>query len=768
MNSVIKLPLAKFTPPATAIKVNEREGWFTIDFANINDAMRKPDAPKTVQTPTEKPARIPPRWTGEDHPPFDCVHRGEKRRTGQCVTCSSRKPVSIFQCTIKGECSYEHRASEKTVAQCSMCLDKHEPTDATTIPASLAHAKPDEIASAPSAWKWAVGITTAPRAKPTLDVTAASVIESGFPAFHVFAEPDTAIGPIAATGTVHHRVTRFGAFGNYIAALRDLLDAHPDADALLLVQDDTILAGQGLAAWLEKSWPAEPMACLSLYTAEPYSLPHAGWGKRLDWIWGACAIAWKPDAARAFLESNEVALWEKQSGIDVLIGHYATAAGLPVYYPSPSLAQHVGHTSTVWPSSLAIGARRSTTFIGYNSAALARLDLTAKPLEVVAPVIRTPAPAGEVRIAPDEGVTLITCTGDRPRSFRLLERWMERQTYGGPIQWLVVDDGQVPTVMHRGQHHIRRKPSDGDALPSMNMNLLAALPHINRPNVLIIEDDDYYPDDYVRQMLEWLREHEIVGQSRGLHYHLEKKAWMQAREDDFASLCRTGMRTYLLEQLGCAAYVNDVAVDTRLWKNTGAKKLLVPEPTVAARCVSIKGVPGRRGYTWDKIRSWQSDRNGYKLREWIGEDAEHYERLHDPIGRVIVYTTLFPGEPAPSPQSLDTADKGTGYVVFTDREKVDYPWKPIKSESGADDQWRWRVLTHLMFAKADWTVYVEPGVRMPSSPHKMIASLIAKHGEQYGYELPGVLVRRNDAALAAVNHQWAATKERPQEVVRVA
>lgn len=39
-------------------------------------------------------------------------------------------------------------------------------------------------------------------------------------------------------------------------------------------------------------------------------------------------------------------------------------------------------------------------------------------------------------------MTLITPTGVRPKAWSICERLMARQTYDGPVQWVIVDDGQ--------------------------------------------------------------------------------------------------------------------------------------------------------------------------------------------------------------------------------------------------------------------------------------------------------------------------------------
>ena len=64
--------------------------------------------------------------------------------------------------------------------------------------------------------RWAVGVTTAPRPRPTLERTLQGLRRAGWPECHVFDD-----------------ARRAGAWANWIAALGTLLARHPRADAAL-------------------------------------------------------------------------------------------------------------------------------------------------------------------------------------------------------------------------------------------------------------------------------------------------------------------------------------------------------------------------------------------------------------------------------------------------------------------------------------------------------------------------------------------------------
>jgi hypothetical protein len=55
---------------------------------------------------------------------------------------------------------------------------------------------------------------------------------------------------------------------------------------------------------------------------------------------------------------------EGKADIDVLIGEWAENLGLKVWYPLPSLVQHIGNTSTIWTGASLSGLRQSPNFAG--------------------------------------------------------------------------------------------------------------------------------------------------------------------------------------------------------------------------------------------------------------------------------------------------------------------------------------------------------------------------------------------------------------------
>lgn len=226
--------------------------------------------------------------------------------------------------------------------------------------------------------KWSVGITTAPRTIETLTECLASVIESGWTP-RIFAEPESPIPDIADSCPITWRSDQAGPWVNTYLGLQEMLARDPDADAYVLIQDDVVLAtneNKTIREYLESAlWPEEKCGFVSLYTNRKYSLknPTYGWNK-LDgkWVWGACAIVWPKESLIQFLSTIGIK-WRmpgfaRNNGwrnIDTAIGVWQKRYKRSAYFCVPSLAQHIGGTSTIWSKKAkASGDRRARYFYG--------------------------------------------------------------------------------------------------------------------------------------------------------------------------------------------------------------------------------------------------------------------------------------------------------------------------------------------------------------------------------------------------------------------
>jgi len=234
-------------------------------------------------------------------------------------------------------------------------------------------------------------------------------------------------------------------------------------------------------------------------------------------------------------------------------------------------------------------------------------------------------------------ITLITPTRDRPEAFALCEKYMARQTYTGPKQWIVVDDGDVPAKTTMGQVHVRRPVSSSPN--TLAPNLLEAIKHIDPSSeaIFFFEDDDWYSPVYIEGLLPHLKGREIVGLGCHRYYNVSTRQWAIYKNTLHAGLCVTvivpSMLDWLTQSCNGAIAGNDPWVDLRLWCAYSQypyrkhNSCVLPNSGLS---VGIKRMPGRNGLgnghgigdpNWFFI---DIDKDAELLRDWIGDDAREY------------------------------------------------------------------------------------------------------------------------------------------------
>ncbi|MCA9043337.1 MAG: hypothetical protein KDA69_03400 [Planctomycetaceae bacterium] len=168
------------------------------------------------------------------------------------------------------------------------------------------------------------------------------------------------------------RTPQLGARGNYYRTIEDVLTKHPEADALMLVQDDCIWPGElPVREYLEQSlWPTEGHCLVSAWCCADDTSPTAGWNRySATWRYGAVTFILPRATAELFVSDRQI----QQSflganavhgGISGLLGEWASANDIPVFFPTPSLVQHIGDISTIWENARAVGVRHASRFLG--------------------------------------------------------------------------------------------------------------------------------------------------------------------------------------------------------------------------------------------------------------------------------------------------------------------------------------------------------------------------------------------------------------------
>lgn len=286
--------------------------------------------------------------------PHPCRHLGAQTGEQPCRTCRGSVRQKIFQC-------HHPRHQSTTIQQCRRCRDyKPRPPSQNVA-------------------RWAVGMTTAPRAVSTLNRTLRSLRRAGWTErVHLFAEAGTRTwaarlsgGPLAI---IHRKKPSLGAWPNFFLGLQELYLRQPDADAYLMVQDDVVFCS-GLRDYLEKNlWPkGGRTGVVSLHTPS-HLAPENGSGffhANLGWsAWGAQAMIFPNAAARSFLSDPKV-IEHRQKGIldgtknvDSVIGDWCARTKHQFWMHAPSLTEHIGAASTLWPKLGLRGKRSSADFPG--------------------------------------------------------------------------------------------------------------------------------------------------------------------------------------------------------------------------------------------------------------------------------------------------------------------------------------------------------------------------------------------------------------------
>ena len=164
-----------------------------------------------------------------------------------------------------------------------------------------------------------------------------------------------------------------GAWPNHYLSLFELTMRAPDADAYLIMQDDALIYdGENVREYLEQAlWPGDRLPIVSLYCARPYTAKRFGWHRyRRSWVWGALAFVFPRPTAQMYLRDRATCQhrWRSKTGglsqIDVMVGRWARRRGIPVWFPTPSLVQHIGETSTLSANCPAVGPRVASLFAG--------------------------------------------------------------------------------------------------------------------------------------------------------------------------------------------------------------------------------------------------------------------------------------------------------------------------------------------------------------------------------------------------------------------
>lgn len=203
----------------------------------------------------------------------------------------------------------------------------------------------------------AIAMTIAPRRRPTLHESLASLRGAGFTEdVRLFAEPGTfdhLSRPTDARTIIRDNPSTQGCFHNWRQAITSLL-SETDALWLLVVQDDAVWA-PGSADILREHMVARQdlrTGFLSPYVTDKNAIEAAfvdGWNEcSIGWtFWGALAFCMKRATAEELLRHPRFAQHQGTQQIDAVVSASMLDLDLPSFVLVPSLVDHIGDTSTV-------------------------------------------------------------------------------------------------------------------------------------------------------------------------------------------------------------------------------------------------------------------------------------------------------------------------------------------------------------------------------------------------------------------------------------
>ena len=242
-------------------------------------------------------------------------------------------------------------------------------------------------------------------------------------------------------------------------------------------------------------------------------------------------------------------------------------------------------------------------------------------------------------ICEKNGITVITCTGDRPEVFELCKKWMVQQQVK-PEQWIVVDDGKVPLLIPDCNYvtYIRREPKQSDPKHTMIINFKEAVKYITGDKVIIMEDDEYYSPAYIKTISTLLNNYAIVGIGRNRYYHLFNNTYYEHGNMFHASLAETSFTKEFLSNVINVLNkmsVNDSFLDIKIWDIIFPGKTMQPLPVEIKENISkkwnaiifddnsqplyvgMKGLPGREGIGSGHKGTGALDNGRNILKSWV-------------------------------------------------------------------------------------------------------------------------------------------------------
>jgi glycosyltransferase involved in cell wall biosynthesis len=231
-------------------------------------------------------------------------------------------------------------------------------------------------------------------------------------------------------------------------------------------------------------------------------------------------------------------------------------------------------------------------------------------------------------------IALITPTGGRKAQIHMLSMFMQNQDYNKQVLWVIVDDCTPETTQFIDDKGFKPKWMVIRLYPELHWergqntqarNLLAGIAEAEKYDieaVFIIEDDDYYPPNYLLEMMKRLEGFELAGETKTVYYNVKRLGWSRFNNVKHASLFQIAMKLSVLPLFKKICLQHKKLIDIKLCKQVKNKNLFKAEPMA----IGIKGLKGRAGIGigHSDSRALFEDSSREKLKKLLGKDSEYY------------------------------------------------------------------------------------------------------------------------------------------------
>lgn len=410
---------------------------------------------------------------------------------------------------------------------------------------------PDEMTNIP------VFMTAAPRDRVTQERAIASVRDAGMGALTILAEPATDLVGYHAIEIIQHSEQQ-GQWRNLITALRAGIAS--GAKCFLTMEDDVILHRQTAALLAASEWPSDNCGCLQLYSSERLRKRYHRGGRSklrpqdaLDLL-GCCALLFSRGAAKTLVDWADEHGWrgdtggiietlcEKKAG-DTFVGEVLIQQGYDIWIHNPSIADHIGHESTMGHHNKETPNRRPLDFPGVNSD-LFSIFTTASSMKIVA--LYKTFDGGEFI---DASLASVYDNVDAIVMVHSDVSWLGER--GNTVRQAALDWCQAHDEAGK-VHHVDVSLDNQEAQYAAGLDYIAKhkIPH---DVILAVDADEIWEDQYFERARQQMADHHVMAYRANMHTYLKSPFFRVAPPFGSPTVFLRDARQLLKSPRGCQA-----------------------------------------------------------------------------------------------------------------------------------------------------------------------------------------------------------------------